>query len=252
MTQFDLTNRAALVTGSTRGIGRGIADSLTEAGAEVVYNGRAAAPADLPEGALYVPCDMSDLDAALQMVDGSFAARPNLDILVCNAGSFFDTPFLEMTTERWDQTLDLNVRTPYFLIQRFARKLIVENRTGSIIVISSTNGFQAEYDSTAYDTSKGALVMLTRTLALGLADYGIRVNSVAPGLIHTPLTAWLNTDTGAATAAHYEKNIPLHRIGLPNDCGGATAFLASDAAAYITGQILIVDGGLTLAQIGKM
>lgn len=250
MNQFDLTGRVALVTGSSRGIGRGIADSLTEAGGEVIYNSRQKPPDDLPPGATCLQTDLSQLDSAYQLIEDAFAHRPHLDILVCNAGSFFDVPFLEMTPERWEQTMNLNVRGPYFLVQRFAQKLIEQGRGGSVVIISSTNGFQAEYDSSAYDVSKGGLVMMTRTLALTLADYGIRVNSVAPGLIHTPLTGtWL--ETNHEMRQHYEKNIPLHRIGNLRDCGGATTFLVSDAATYITGQILVVDGGLTLPQIGK-
>jgi NAD(P)-dependent dehydrogenase (short-subunit alcohol dehydrogenase family) len=116
------------------------------------------------------------------------------------------------------------------------------------VIVGSTNGFQAEYDSSAYDTSKGALVMMTKSLALDLAKYSIRVNCLAPGLIRTPLTErWL--DDNHAARAHYEKNIPLGRIGAIEDCGAATAFLTSEAASFITGHVLVVDGGLTLSQI---
>ena len=251
MNLFDLTNRSALVTGSSRGIGRGIADAMREAGANVIYQSRQAPPDDLPDGVLCLRTDLAELDAPRELIEQAFTHAPSLDILVSNAGSFFDVPFFEMTPREWQQTMDLQVRAPYFLIQAFARRLIEEKRGGSVVIIGSTNGFQAEYDSTAYDTAKGGIVMLTRTLALALAEHGIRVNCVAPGLIRTPLTArWLDTDH--AMRAHYEKNTPLGRIGVPEDCAGASIFLASEAATYITGQVLVVDGGLTLPQIGKL
>jgi len=250
MKRFDLAGRAALVTGSTRGIGRGIADALLESNAKVLFHGRTPPP-DLPADAPLLKADLAQPGAARELMDAAFEAAPELDILVCNAGSFFDAPFLEMTEERYDQTLDLNVRAPYFLIQAFAQKLAAEKRSGSVVIIGSTNGFQAEYDSTAYDTSKGALVMLTKSLALSLGEYDIRVNCVAPGLIRTPLTErWI--DTNHAQREHYERNTPMGRIGNLEDCAGATAFLVSEAASYITGHILVVDGGLTLSQIDKL
>jgi NAD(P)-dependent dehydrogenase (short-subunit alcohol dehydrogenase family) len=146
--------------------------------------------------------------------------------------------------------MNLNVESVYFLCQAFAKRLIAEKRGGSIVVVSSTNGFSAEDDSSAYDTSKGALVMLTRSLATSLAEYGIRVNGMAPGLIKTPLTA-PGFEADPAKEEHYNKKILLGRIGEIDDCVGATHFLLSEASNYITGHILVVDGGLTVTQIGK-
>ena len=171
---------------------------------------------------------------------------------MCNAGSFFDVPFLEMTRELWAKTMLLNVTATAFVAQEFARRLVVEKRGGSIVITTSTNGFQAEADSAAYDTSKGALVMLIRTLAVSLAPHGIRVNGIAPGLIKTPLNAaWLES-RGNDVKRHYEKKILLGRIGTPEDCAGAAVFLCSPAASYITGEIITIDGGLTVAQVGKL
>ena len=249
MKRFDLSGRTALVTGSTKGIGRGMADALMECNARVLFHGRAR-PADLPDEYSCLLADLMQPDAAEELIAQAFEAAPELDILVCNAGSFFDVPFLEMTREKFGSTFDLNVRAPYFLAQAFAQKLVAEKRGGAIVIVGSTNGLHAEYGSTAYDASKGALVMMTKSLALTLAEYSIRVNCLAPGLIRTPLTQTL-IDSDHAARAHYEKNIPLSRIGDMTDCGGAAAFLVSEAASYITGHVLVVDGGLVISQIDK-
>jgi NAD(P)-dependent dehydrogenase (short-subunit alcohol dehydrogenase family) len=251
MTAFSLAANRALVTGSSKGIGLAIAQGIHAAGAEVVFHGNTSRPASLPAGCACVTGDLLGADTPAALVAAAFQAKPGLDLLVCNAGSFFDKDFLAMGLPEWERTMNLNVRAAYFLIQAFARELIARKRPGAVVIVSSTNGFQSEEESTAYDTSKGALVMMTRTLAQALAPHGIRVNGVAPGLIRTPLTApWI--DTQAEKRRHYEKKILLARIGEPEDCAGAAVFLLSPAAAYITGQVLVVDGGLTTGQIGRM
>ncbi|MBI5773450.1 MAG: SDR family oxidoreductase [Verrucomicrobia bacterium] len=252
MKTFSLTGHAALVTGSSQGIGFAAASALREAGAKVVFHGLQARPENIPSDSSYVSHDLMQPDAPARLVAEAFKAQPNLDTLVCNAGSFFDTPFLEMTRERWDKTLQLNLSATYFVVQEFARRLVAAKRAGSICITTSTNGLQAEADSTAYDTSKGALVMLIRSLAVSLGDHGIRVNGIAPGLIKTPLTSvWIETRADDLLA-HYKKKILLGRIGAPEDCAGAVVFLCSPAASYVTGEILTIDGGLTVQQIGKM
>lgn len=249
MPPFSLSDQTVLVTGSSQGIGYALARAAHDAGAFVIFHGKEATPPELPARALYLSGDLLEPDGPTALVARAFAARPELSLLVCNAGSFFDVGFLAMTAALFQRTMDLNVRANYFLAQGFARELQARGRGGAMVLTSSTNGFQPEEDSTAYDTSKGAIVMLTRTLAQSLASQGIRVNGLAPGLIKTPLTAGL---LNTAKVAHYEKKIVLGRLGEPADCAGAVVFLLSPAASYITGQIIVVDGGLTLGQIGRL
>ena len=249
MPAFSLAPSSVLVTGSSQGIGHAIALAAHEAGASVIFHGKDAAAPQMPAGSVYLPGDLLDPRGPEALVRAAFAARPGLDLMVCNAGSFFDVAFHEMTPERFERTINLNVRANYFLAQAFAREMAARQRPGAMVLTSSTNGFQPEEDSTAYDTSKGGVVMLTRTLAISLAQQNIRVNGIAPGLIKTPLTAGL---LNSAKQQHYEKKIVLGRLGEPDDCAGAAVFLLSPAARYITGQIIVVDGGLTLGQIGRL
>ncbi len=253
MNPFSHAAHAALVTGSSQGIGFAIAMALREAGAHVIFHGLPARPESIPADCAYLPADLMEREAPAQLIADAFMTQPALTTLVCNAGSFFDTPFLEMTREPWDRTLQLNLSATFFLAQEFARRLVAAKREGSICITTSTNGFQAEADSTAYDTSKGALVMLIRSLAVSLGDHGIRVNGIAPGLIRTPLTAsWMEARADASHVLdHYKKKVLLRRIGTPEDCAGAVVFLCSPAAGYITGEIITIDGGLTVVQIGK-
>lgn len=251
MNAFSLNGHAALVTGSSQGIGLAIALGLHEAGARVVAHGRQERPQSLPEDTTYLACDLCVPAAPETLVERAIAAEPGLDTLVCNAGSFFDVPFLEMTEALWDKTINLNLRTMFFTAQAFARHLVREKRGGSIVIMSSTNGFQAEPDSVAYDTSKGGLVMLTRSLAVSLAPYGIRVNGIAPGLIKTPLTSVWMESRANDLLERYEKKILLGHVGKAGDCAGAVTFLCSPAASYITGEIIVIDGGLTVTQIGR-
>jgi len=248
MKAFSLEGHAVLVTGSSQGIGAAIAQGLEGSGAAVVRHGLQ----DMPGSAGYVRSDLSDESSPAALIDSAFALQPTLDTLICNAGSFFDTPFLEMTATEWEKTISLNLRATFFLAQAFAKKRIALGGGGSIVIVTSTNGFQAEADSVAYDTSKGGLVMMIRSLAVSLAPHGIRVNGIAPGLIRTPLTqAWMEP-RAHDLLRHYEKKILLGKVGQPSDCAGAVAFLCSPAASYITGEIITIDGGLTTSQIGKL
>lgn len=251
MSDFSLQGRSALITGSSRGIGLAIALSLARAGADLVLHGLDEKPSDPSLHAWpYLRTDLMAEDGAARLIGEAFTANPSLDLLVCNAGSFFDLPFLEMSRERWNKTVRLNIEAAYFIGQAFARRLVEQKRSGSIVITTSTNGFQAEFDSTAYDTSKGALVMMIRSMALSLSGFGIRVNGLAPGFIETPLTSGaLANNPGMRESL--EKKIAFGRIGKPEDCAGAVVFLSSPAASYITGQIIVVDGGLTLGQLPR-
>jgi NAD(P)-dependent dehydrogenase (short-subunit alcohol dehydrogenase family) len=249
MKAFSLEGHAALVTGSSQGIGLAMGKALQEAGAKVVFHGLQPSVEGI---ASYVQADLMQDDGPQRLVDAAFGLEPTLDTLVCNAGSFFDVPFFEMTRERWDKTIQLNLASVFFTAQVFAKRMVAEKRGGSIVITSSTNGFQAEMDSCAYDASKGALVMLTKSLAVSLADHGIRVNGVAPGLIKTPLTAKVMESEDRTLLDLYEKKILLRRVGAPEDVADAVTFLCSAAASYITGEIIVVDGGLTSCQIGRM
>lgn len=248
MKAFSLEGKRALVTGSSQGIGFAIAGGLREAGAAVVYQGLQDRPETIPADSGYVRQDLLEMDAPARLVEQA----GELDILVCNAGSFFDLPVLEMTRERWDKTLQLNLTATFFVAQAFARQCAGAKRPGAIVITSSTNGFQAEADSCAYDSSKGALVMLTRTLAVSLAPHGIRVNGIAPGLIRTPLTSTWLEPRAHDLLKHYEKKILLGEVGRPEDCAGAVVFLCAEAGRYITGEVIVIDGGLTVGQIGEM
>ena len=251
MKAFSLADRAALVTGSSQGIGLAAATALRDAGAQVVFHGLQRKPESIPADAAYVQADLMHAEAPARLVAEAFQAQPALDTLVCNAGSFFDAPFLEMTRELWEKTVQLNVTATYFIVQEFAKRLVAARRSGAIVITASTNGFQAESDSTAYDTSKGALVMLIRSLAVSLAPHGIRVNGIAPGLIRTPLTSVWMESRADDLLEHYKKKILLGRIGVAEDCAGAIVFLCSSAASYLTGEIVTIDGGLTVGQIGR-
>lgn len=240
--EFDLGGRVALVTGSTKGIGAAMADALETAGAKVWRHGH---PAEAVSDAL--ACDLLEANASDLLLSKITGSRP--DILVCNAGSFFDKPFLDMDPGTFQKTHRLNVEQAYFLVQGFARQLRSEGRSGAVVLVTSTNGLQAEENSTAYDTSKGALIMMVRSLAVTLAPLQIRVNGIAPGLIRTPLTRW--TERQPDRVRHYEKKIPLGRLGVPEEMGGTCVYLCSEASRYMTGQTLVLDGGMTINQIGK-
>lgn len=254
---ISLKGHAALVTGSTQGIGRGIALAFAEAGADLVIHGRdecdeghavADACRELGVRAEFIAVDLlEDPNQALPRLHArAMELMGSIDVLVNNAGRFFDVPFEQMTVERFERTMRLNVLAPYFLTQHFARQWIESSTHGRVLMVGSINGRLAEPDSTAYDTSKGAIEMMVKTLAVALTPHKIRVNGLAPGLIRTPQTAWIETND--VKRRWLEHHIPAGVIPGPDVCGPAAVFLCSDAAEYISGHMLLVDGAMSAWQ----
>ncbi|HSW45919.1 MAG TPA: SDR family oxidoreductase [Phycisphaerae bacterium] len=254
---IDLKGHAAFITGASRGVGRAIAEAFAEAGAHVVVNSRKFSDdtqslldkcKSLGVSASFVPGDLSDQTEKVvdEVFHAATAARPDIDILVNNAGQYFDVPFLEMDCERFFKTIRLNVASGYFLTQRFARRWVAGKTPGRVLFIGSINGKLAEQVSTAYDSSKGAVEMMVRTLAVALAPHNIRVNGLAPGLVRTPQTSWL--DRQPAKAAWIAHHTPNGRIPDAAACGPGAVYLVSDAASHVHGHMLMIDGGMSVWQ----
>ena len=202
---FDLSGQRALVTGSTQGIGRSIAEAFAAAGCHVVLHGLArdrgaeeAVAACSARGVMaeFVAEDLAaqTMPAVERLVDTALAKMPGIDILVNNAGTYCDLPFLEMDHETYERTMRLNVAAPYFLTQRLARRWVQQQVPGRVLMIGSINGRLAEPTHTCYDTSKGAIDAMVRSLCVSLAPHKIRVNGLAPGLVRTPLTSIIDRD----------------------------------------------------------
>jgi NAD(P)-dependent dehydrogenase (short-subunit alcohol dehydrogenase family) len=242
---IDLKGHAALVTGSTSGVGRAIAGAFVNAGAEVVTHGVESAGA---LGARFISIDLSIVNekSIEQLFQKTIELLPNCDILVNNAGAFLDVPFEQMTFERFEKTIRLNVEAGYFLTQRFAKHWIANNVRGRVVFTGSINGRLAEPNSTAYDISKGAVEMMVKTLAVALAPKGIRVNGMAPGLVRSAATAWL--DSRPEKARWMELHTPNGQVPEADVCGPAVVYLCSDAAEHVCGHMLLVDGGMSTWQ----
>ncbi len=176
-----------------------------------------------------------------RLVLAASGALDGIDVLLNNAGIAFMRPFLELEIERWDRMLDVNLRGQFLVAQRVARAMVARGRGGAIVNMASTNAIGGEVGYAHYDASKGGVAMLTRTMAIELAPHGIRVNALCPGKIATPL------QDGAEDPSYVERfldeRVPLARSGTPDEVAAAYAFLASDDASYITGTLLVVDGG---------
>ena len=244
--KVDLANRVALVTGSTRGIGRAIADTLGECGARVAVVGRDEARAtevarDLGRGAVGFACDVSDTAAVAQLVADVEGEFGTLDILVNNAGITRDNIVMRIRDDDWDAVLDANLRGAFAAI-RSASRGMMKRRWGRIINISSIVGLMGNKGQANYAASKAGLIGLTKSVAKELGSRNILVNAVAPGFIDTEMTAAMTPEARAGLIGA----IPLERLGSPADVAAAVAFLASDHAAYITGQVIVVDGGMVM------
>jgi 3-oxoacyl-[acyl-carrier protein] reductase len=246
MTTIDLTGKVAFVTGSTRGIGLAIARAMQGAGAKVAIVGRDAAragevAAQLGERTAGVGCDVAvgeQVEAALAAAEQALGP---VDILVNNAGLTRDNILLRLTEADWDAVLDANLKGA-FHTTRLAIKGMMKRRSGRIINVTSIVGLSGNKGQANYAASKAGLIGFTKSVAKEYAGRGILANCIAPGYIETDMTSGL-PDAAKATLL---QGIALGRLGRPEDVAGAALFLASDLAAYITGQVLVVDGGLVV------
>jgi gluconate 5-dehydrogenase len=243
---FDLTGRRALVTGSSQGIGFALAEGLAAAGAQVVLNGRdeaklAAAAARIP-GAETLAFDATDHDGVRAAVDAFEAAGKPIDILVNNAGMQHRAPLEEFPAEAFERLLQTNIASVFHVGQAVARHMIARGR-GKIINIGSVQTALARPSIAPYTATKGAVGNLTKGMATDWAKYGLNCNAIAPGYFDTPLNAALVADS--TFSAWLEKRTPAGRWGRVEELRGACIFLASDAASFVNGHILYVDGGIT-------
>ncbi|WP_431282473.1 SDR family NAD(P)-dependent oxidoreductase [Humitalea sp. 24SJ18S-53] len=244
---FRLDGRRALVTGAGRGIGLAAAAALAEAGAHVTLAARSAGEIEAAAAAIRargwaaeaLVLDVTDIDAAA----GAVAAAAPFDVLVNNAGTNRPKPFTEVTAEDFDVVMGLNLRAAFFLAQAVAGRLLGAGRPGSIVNISSQMGHVGAARRSIYCASKWAIEGLTKALAVELGSAGIRVNTVCPTFIETPMTRPFLADAGFREQVL--SKIKLGRLGRVEDVTGAIVYLASDAAALVTGSALLVDGGWT-------
>jgi 3-oxoacyl-[acyl-carrier protein] reductase len=246
MTAISLEGRVALVTGGTRGIGLSISRTLHAAGARVALTGRdagraAEVAAGVGEGVIGVACDVADaaqVDAAVAEVERRLGP---VDILVNNAGLTRDNILLRLTGDDWDAVLDANLKGAFHTTKAVIKGMM-KRRAGRIINITSIVGLIGNKGQANYAASKAGLIGFTKSIAKEYASRGILVNCIAPGFIETDMTAALPE----AAKATLLEGIALGRLGRPDDVAGAVLFLASDLAGYITGQVLVVDGGLVI------
>lgn len=245
-----LTDKIALVTGASRGIGSAVARKLAENGAYVYvnYNGSKekadAAVAEIMQSggrAEAVQCNISDFNACKEMVEDIIKKSGRLDILVNNAGITRDNLLMKMTEEDYDMVLDTNLKGTFNTI-RHASRYLLKQRAGRIINISSVSGVLGNAGQANYSASKAGVIGLTKSAAKELAPRGINVNAVAPGYVETEMTGALPDKVKEQII----EQIPLKRVAMPEDIANVVLFLASDASAYITGQVLSVDGGMAI------
>ena len=250
-----MANRTALVTGASYGVGAAIALALAREGFDVAITATRAENlrdtlatlADAKARAVPLVLDLRARERIAGVVDAAVAALGALDLLVNNAGVNLRQLAVDVTAQEWDDVMDTNVAGTFFLSQQAARRWIADARPGTIVNIASAHGFIGAAERTTYGISKAAIIHMTKMLAVEWAPHGIRVNAVAPGrmLTEAPSRAEKQADPGYMAAML--ARIPLHRLATPEEVASAVVWLASPAAATVTGQTLVMDGGLTAA-----
>ncbi|HZK79260.1 MAG TPA: 3-oxoacyl-[acyl-carrier-protein] reductase [Gemmatimonadaceae bacterium] len=243
---IDLRGKNALVTGSTRGIGRAIANVLAESGARVAVVGRdlakaQAVAAEVGHDAMGFACDVSNTGAVSALVADVEKAFGGIDILVNNAGLTRDNLVMRLKDEDWDEVMNANLRGAFAAI-RAASRGMMKKRSGRIINMASVVGLTGNKGQSNYAASKAGLIALTKSVAKELGSRNILVNAIAPGFIETEMTDAMTPEARSALTGL----IPLERLGRTEDIAAAVVFLASDYASYITGQVIVVDGGMVM------
>jgi NAD(P)-dependent dehydrogenase (short-subunit alcohol dehydrogenase family) len=252
---LDLTGKIALVTGGSRGLGLQIAEALGEMGAKLALTARK--PEELEEArerlagqsieALGVPCDLSQPEAVAPMLSKVLERFGKVDILVNNAGATWGAPAEDHPLEAWQKLVNLNLTGTFLVTQAVGKRSMIPNRYGRIVNVASIAGLRGNpvgmLKTIAYNTTKGGVVNFTRALAAEWGEYGITVNAIAPGFFPSKMTRGALEKIGDKILAH----VPLHRLGDGEDLKGVAALLASDASRHITGQIIAVDGGASVA-----
>ena len=252
---FSLKGKVALVTGGGRGIGKFIATGLAEAGADIILTSRKiknleAAAAELAESfgvrTAAIVCDMGKEDSVDAMLAEALKQFGRIDILVNNAGATWGAPTLDFPLEKWDLLFNVNVRGVWVLTQKVARHM-KEQGGGNIINVSSVMAFRGSseegHPAVPYNSTKAAVNLLTMNLAVKLAPYNIRVNAIAPGFFHTDMTAYVDKPEFQGIRQAIFREIPLRKFGEVDDMKGVAVFLASAASQFMTGHVLVVDGG---------
>jgi len=241
----DLAGKVAVITGGGQGIGLGISQALLAAGAQILVAQRSPLPETLP-GANWIEADLAQPDSYARIADAAGQQYGGIDILVNNAGFMFEKSIAEMQLDDWNRMLAVNLTAPVFLSKALL-PLLRKNGSGSIIHIGSIEGLAANPEHAAYCASKGGVHALTRAMAVDLGKDRIRVNAIAPGWIRSGLSDdYINAQDDPETAwEDLHKMHPLGRIGEPDDVGKLAAYLASDDSEFITGQVIVIDGGRT-------
>jgi NAD(P)-dependent dehydrogenase (short-subunit alcohol dehydrogenase family) len=244
-----LAGKTALVTGSTRGLGRTIAEWLARDGADVIVTGREknAVTASVEEieslgaRAWGVTADLSRVDEAHRLAKAALAAAPQVDLLINNAGMSIRGTFWDVTDADWEYQVNVNFRSPYILAQHIAKQMIERGIAGRIVNTSTIGARHCHANAAVYDSAKGAVETMTRNMAFELGPHGISVNCVVPGAI--PDRPGANPDYDRAQRAHYVRHIPFGRAGHADDIAAAVRFFCRPESAFTTGQSLLIDGG---------